>query len=60
MPAFCADILVPKNFNPKTQLCNFWRQNMGAKCECKMLMKLKPGGSSRHPSFESLWHLFLA
>jgi len=21
-----------KNFKPKTQLCNFWHQNIGAKC----------------------------
>ncbi len=25
--AFFANILVAKNFKPKTQLCNFWRQN---------------------------------
>ncbi len=24
---FFADILAPKNFKPKTQLCNFWHQN---------------------------------
>jgi len=39
---FFADILVPKKFKPKTQLCNFWRQNIGAKCTSKMLMKLTP------------------
>jgi len=27
---FCA-----KNFKPKTQLCNFWHQNLGAKCVLK-------------------------
>jgi len=26
------------------QLCNFWRQNIGAKCAHKMLMKLTLGG----------------
>jgi len=24
---FLYEILVPKNFKPKTQLCNYWRQN---------------------------------
>jgi hypothetical protein len=24
---FCADIFAPKNFKPKTQLCDFWHQN---------------------------------
>ncbi len=33
-------ILAPKNFKPKTQLCNFWRQNISAKWVPKMLMKL--------------------
>jgi len=28
---FFANILAPKNFKPKTQLCNFWRQNFGQK-----------------------------
>jgi len=37
---FFANILASKNFNPKTQLCNFWRQNIGAKCAHKMLVKL--------------------
>jgi len=40
---FFADILAPKNFKPKTQLCNFWCQNIGAKCAHKMLMKLTIG-----------------
>jgi len=26
--AFCADILVPKNYKPKTQLFNFWCQKI--------------------------------
>jgi len=39
---FFANILASKNFKPKTQLCNFWRQNIGAKCVHKMLMKLTP------------------
>ncbi len=30
-----ADILVPKYFNPKTQLCNFWHQNLYKKCASK-------------------------
>jgi hypothetical protein len=34
--SFFAHILVPKNFKPKTQLCNFGRQNIGAKCGRKM------------------------
>jgi len=43
--AIFANILAQKNFKPKTQLCNFWRKNIGAKilaqkCMCKMLMKL--------------------
>jgi len=45
---FFADILAPKKFKPKTQLCNFlapkyWHQNIGTKCVHKMLMKLTPG-----------------
>jgi len=24
---FCADIFAPKNFKPKTQLCDLWHQN---------------------------------
>jgi len=36
MRVFFADILSPKNFKPKTQLCNFWRQNFVG----KTLMKL--------------------
>jgi len=32
-----------KNIKPKTQLCNFWCQNIGKKCERKMLMKLTEG-----------------
>jgi len=39
MQAFCAVIFEPKNFKPKTQICNFWLQNIGAKCTCKMSMK---------------------
>ncbi len=35
-----ANILAPKNFKPKTQPCNFWRQNIGKKLALKMLMKL--------------------
>jgi len=42
MSSFCADILAPKNFKPKTQLCNFWRQNSSEKSARKMLMKLTP------------------
>jgi len=42
MRTFFADILVPKYFKPKTQLCNFWRQNICTKCVLKMLMKLTP------------------
>jgi len=34
-----------KKFKPKTQLCNFWRQNIGARCARKMLMKLTPGAN---------------
>ncbi len=41
--AFCANILGPKNFKLKTQLCNFWRQNISAKCSRKMLMKSTQG-----------------
>jgi len=41
--------LAPKNFNPKTQLCNFWRKNIckniGEKSVRKMLMKLTPAPS---------------
>jgi len=44
MHAFFANIFLPKNFKPKTQLCNFWCQNIGAKCARKMLMKSTPGG----------------
>jgi len=29
---FFDNILVPEKFNPKTQLCHFGRQNIGAKC----------------------------
>jgi hypothetical protein len=43
MCAFFADILVPKNFKPKTQLCNFWRQNFVQKRVRKMLMKWTQG-----------------
>jgi len=39
---FFADILAPKKFIPKTQLCNFLGQNIGAKCGRKMLIKLTP------------------
>jgi len=42
MRPFSANILAQKKFKPKTQLCNFWRQNIGTKCECNMLMKLTP------------------
>jgi hypothetical protein len=56
--AFLANILVPKNFKPKTQLCNFWCQNIGAKCACKIWMKLTPDrcgiNSSRTFDFEGL------
>jgi len=31
---FFADILAPKNFKPKTQLCDFWRQNFVQKNVC--------------------------
>jgi len=37
-----ADILAPKNFKPKLQLCNFWHQNISAKWARKMLMKSTP------------------
>jgi len=40
---FFANILEPKYFKPKTLLCNFWRQNIDAKCATKMLMKLTVG-----------------
>jgi len=40
---FFADILAPKKFKPKTQLCNFWRKNIGATWARKMLMKLTTG-----------------
>ncbi len=39
MFALCADILVSKNFKPKTQLCNFCCKNISAKFVRKMLMK---------------------
>jgi len=42
---FFADILVPKKLKPKTQLCNFWRQNNGGKCARKMLIKSTPAVS---------------
>jgi len=42
--SFLYEILVPKNFKPKIQLCNFWRQNFVLKtCARKSLMKLTPG-----------------
>jgi len=28
---FFANVLGPKNFKPKTQLCNFWHQNFAQK-----------------------------
>ncbi len=34
MRAYFADILEPKNFKPKTQLCNFWCQNFVQKVGC--------------------------
>jgi len=43
MRAFLYEILAPKNFKPKTQLCNFWCQNFVQKGSSKMLMKLTPG-----------------
>jgi len=36
---FTRAFLADKNFKPKTQLCNFWRKNIGAKCARKMLIK---------------------
>ncbi len=34
---------ITKKFQSRTfQLCNNWRQNIGKKCSCKMLMKLTP------------------
>jgi len=39
-----------KNLKPKTQLCNSWHQNIGAKCMRKMLMKSTPAFSKiDHP-----------
>ncbi len=38
MRLFFDDILAPKNFKPKTQLCNVWLQNIGTKCARKMLI----------------------
>jgi hypothetical protein len=35
MCTFCKDILVTKNFKPKTQLCNFWRQNFVQKMQAE-------------------------
>jgi len=43
MWAFFANNLAPKNFKPKTQLFNFWRQNIGKKSARKTLMKLTTG-----------------
>jgi len=40
---FFADILAPKNFKPKTQLCNFWNKISYKKCASKTLMKLMSG-----------------
>jgi len=48
MLPFFADILAPKNFKPKTQLCIFWCQNIGKKFVRKMLMKLTPGSIFMH------------
>jgi hypothetical protein len=38
-----ADFLAPKNFKPKTQLCNFGRQDFVQKSARKTLMKLTAG-----------------
>ncbi len=40
---FFAQIFAPKNFKPKTELYNFWRQNLVQKCAHKMLIKLTLG-----------------
>jgi hypothetical protein len=45
MHAFGKDILAPKKFKPKTQVCSFCCQNIGPKCALKMLMKFTPGGT---------------
>jgi hypothetical protein len=47
LETFCANIFVPKNFKPKTQLCSFWHQNTGAKCARIMLMKSTPGQTTQ-------------
>jgi len=46
---FLHKVLAPKNYKVEAklqsrtfQLCNFWRQNIGEKSACKMLMKLTP------------------
>jgi len=39
---FFADVFAAKIFKPKTQLCNFWSQNISAKSARKMLMKSTP------------------
>jgi hypothetical protein len=43
---FTQAFFIPKCFAQLSvvtfQLYNFWRKNIGAKCACKMLMKLKP------------------
>jgi hypothetical protein len=51
---FLADIFVPKNFKPKTQLCKFWRQKISPKCARKMLMKSTPA----LPTMKSIFKIF--
>jgi hypothetical protein len=43
MCAFCADILAPNNFKPKTQLCNFRRQNFEQKTLAQNVDELNSG-----------------
>ncbi len=60
--AFFANILAPKYFKPKTQLCNFWHKNVGAnarvKCAHKMLIKQTPGVNFINVVRTSFWQLF--
>ncbi len=43
-----------KNFKAKTQICNFWRQNIGTKYACKRLMKSTPRCFLSDPGHASL------
>jgi len=40
---FFANILAPKNFKPKTKLCNFWHKISAQNARVKMLIKLTSG-----------------